>query len=100
MRAPIDFSVAMVPRWTSSACIVPRSIATFTFSQASTAFRSVIFLSRSSTDRAGAPKPGMLMPGTLMLPQRFLTKSSVSVMAPTPGMWGIWGFCMACLRLS
>jgi hypothetical protein len=31
--APTDFKVAMVPRWTSSACMLPRSMLIFTLSQ-------------------------------------------------------------------
>ncbi|UUZ56434.1 hypothetical protein LP419_15265 [Massilia sp. H-1] len=92
--APIDLRVAMVPRCTSSAWMVPRSIDTLTLSQDSTALRSAIFLSSSSTDSDGDAIDGRLMPGTLMLPHRFLTKSSVSDTAPTPGMLGICGLSM------
>ncbi|MNR46117.1 hypothetical protein D3C85_1650450 [compost metagenome] len=57
----------------------------FRFSHASTARRSLIFLSSSSTDSVGAAMPGT----TPMLPHRFFTKSSVSVITAAPGMLGI-----------
>ena len=74
-------SAASVALCTSSACIVLRSMLILTFSQDSTAFRSVICLLTSSTDREGIAIPGIFMP-----PHRFLTNSRVSVIAPTPGM--------------
>jgi hypothetical protein len=38
------------------------------------------------------------IPGIFMPPHRFFIKSSVSVMAPIPGILGIEGFGMAFLR--
>ena len=97
IEAPIDFSVISVPRCTSMAWMVPRSMLRFRFSQDSTAFRSAMRLSRSSVDIGGAAMPaipgmpGMPVPGICMDPHRFLTNSSVSV---TPGMAGAEGFSM------
>jgi len=91
IEAPIDFNVASVPRCTSSAWMVPRSIERFRFSQDSTALRSAMRLSRSSVDIGGVAMPGRPVPGICMDPHRFLTNSSVSV---TPGMAGAEGFSM------
>ncbi len=88
MLSPIALSVASVPRWISRAWIVPCSMFWLSVSQASTAFRSAIFLSRSSTDMPAPGSGGMpgMVPGICMPPHRFLTNSRVSVI---PGMGGL-----------
>jgi hypothetical protein len=81
--SPIDFKVVSVALCTSSACIVPRSMFMFNVIQDSTAFKSAICLSTLSTDSVGIAMPGTFMPP----PHMFLTNSSVSFMAPIPGIW-------------
>ena len=84
--SPMDCSVAIVALCTSSAWIVLRNMFMLSVSHDSTVFRSEICLLISSTDKVGMIMPGMPMPGTFMPPHRFLTKSSVSLIALIPGI--------------